>query len=131
MEDFAEKVMGSEKVEEQVYHPYVSFCIQKVSKDFGNAELSLQELARELHISSTYLGRLFKAQIGVFFNDYLLKVRMEMAIQLLLEQKYQAGEIAAKVGFSNQSYFNKMFRREYGVTPMKYRNQADRRRQDE
>ena len=74
--------------------------------------------------SAAYLGKLFKEQTGEFFNDYLLRIRIEEAKRLLLENRLRMGEIASAVGFSNQSYFNRMFRKSCGVSPAEYRRQC-------
>ena len=78
-------------------------------------------MAKQCHVSAAYLGKLFREQTGDFFNDYLLKVRLEAACQLLMEDRLRIGAIAAEVGFSSQSYFNKMFRKSYGIPPAEYR----------
>lgn len=102
-------------------HPYVERALKQIRHGYGDHSLSLQEMAKQCHVSAAYLGKLFREQTGDFFNDYLLKVRLEAACQLLMEDRLRIGAIAAEVGFSSQSYFNKMFRKSYGIPPAEYR----------
>jgi len=102
-------------------HPYVKFIVKEIHQKYSDKNLSLQEISKHCHVSAAYLGTLFKEQTGEFFNDYLLRVRLIQAEQLLLEGKLKIGTIAEEVGFSNQSYFNKIFRKNYGVSPAEYR----------
>jgi len=123
MEHFFSSVMNSRDNKDN-YHPHVMRALQEINRSYGDNNVSLQEIAKLCHVSSAYLGKLFKAQTGEFFNDYLLKVRLKAAEVLLYEGKLRIGAIAEQVGFSNQSYFNKMFRKDYGISPAEYRRQC-------
>lgn len=116
MGDGAEAVEGA--------YPQVNRALRRIGSGYGDNSLSLKGLAVEWHISAAYLGKLFKEQTGEFFNDYLLRIRIEEAKRLLLENRLRMGEIASAVGFSNQSYFNRMFRKSCGVSPAEYRRQC-------
>ena len=94
---------------------------------FDDRDLSLPGIATTLHISSSYLGKLFRTETGLFFNEYLLKVRLQMAVKKLCNSRMSVGEIAIAVGFSNQSYFNKKFRQIYRMTPAEYRRSYEDR----
>ena len=111
----------AEKVGDEWMHPYVNHMLQEIHQRYGDNSLSLQSMARECHVSAPYLGKLFREQTGEFFNDYLLNVRLKAAEALFVEAQVKMGEISEKVGFLNQSYFNKMFRRVYGISPTAYR----------
>lgn len=104
--------------------PQVNRALRKIGSDYGDGTLSLKGLAAQWHISAAYLGKLFKEQTGEYFNDYLLRIRIEEAKRLLLGSRLRMGEIASEVGFSNQSYFNKMFRKSCGISPAEYRRQC-------
>lgn len=108
----------------ECFHPHVKYALKEICSCYSNANLCLGQVAQDCHISAAYLGKIFREQTGEFFNDYLLKLRLKAAESLLLENKLRIGVIAEKVGFSNQSYFNKMFRRKYGISPAAYRNQC-------
>lgn len=110
--------------DDMYFHPYVNQALQKINNNYAQRDISLQNIAESCCVSAAYLGKLFKEQTGEFFNDYLLKVRLKAAERFLFEGKMKIGVIAENVGFSNQSYFNKIFRREYGISPAEYRRQC-------
>ncbi len=84
-------------------------------------KLTLQALARTLHVHASYLSKLFKKDVGMNFTDYLNAVRIEQSIRLLSTTDKTLLEIASAVGFEDQSYFTKIFRKVMGETPKKYR----------
>lgn len=102
-------------------HPCIIKALQEINNHYADCGLSLQEVAKKCNVSSGYLGKLFKNQIGVLFNEYLLDVRLKIAEIILLDGKVKMKDAALQTGFSNQSYFNKKFRKKYGVSPIEYR----------
>ena len=83
-------------------------------------KLTLEMLAAKYSFSPIYLGRLFRQTTGFSFNDYIRKVRISAACQQLKEGKYSINEICERVGFSDLSYFYKVFKQETGETPGQY-----------
>lgn len=96
------------------------FCIQYIDSHYFE-KISLEQLAEMVYLSPTYLSRIFKKEIGINFNDYLIGVRIEKSKQLLHRKNLRMIDIANSVGFEDQSYFTKTFRKVTGVTPLKYR----------
>ena len=88
-----------------------------------HSHISLEETAKHLKISASYLSRLFKQETGVFFGDYVNKLKIEEAASLLLYTEYNDAEISSLLGFSSQSYFIKIFKKQMGTTPKKYKKQ--------
>ena len=80
-------------------------------------DVSLTLLARMLHYNEKYLGRLFKAQAGISFAEYLNRARVEQARELLARTNLSVIDIAYRTGFRNVSYFNRIFKRYFGITP--------------
>ena len=72
-------------------------------------------------MNPVYLGHLFKRETGVFFNEYLARVRIVHASQLLRDPKLRIYDIATRVGFSSASYFVKSFKALTGMSPAKFR----------
>ncbi|HZG78909.1 MAG TPA: response regulator [Paenibacillus sp.] len=105
------------------YHLLIRRTLEQVNRNYG-AELSLKTLATSLGVSSAYLGQLFREETGKYFNDYLTEVRMKAASSLLLETELKINEIVTRVGIPNQSYFNRIFKKLYGVSPVEYRRQG-------
>ena len=72
-------------------------------------------------ISTAYLGKLFKKEIGSNFNDYLNTFRIRKAEKLLLSTNFKGKELAEKVGFSSYNYFYMVFKKITGQRPMDIR----------
>lgn len=84
--------------------------------------ISLDDVAQYLNINKSYLSSLFKKETGKTFTQYLNNIRIERSKELLLEDKNSVLDVALAVGFSNQNYYNIMFKRLTGLTPLEYRN---------
>lgn len=89
-------------------------------------KLTLEETARYVGFSPTYFSKVFKEEMGVTFNHYLGGLRVEESKMLLLSGERSVGDVCAAVGFEDQSYFIKVFRKYTGVTPGKFRKQQGR-----
>ena len=68
-------------------------------------------------------NRLFKQQMGMSFNEYLNEKRLEYGKERLRRSKDSVLEISANAGFRNVTYFNRMFKRRYGISPTQYRRE--------
>ena len=86
-------------------------------------ELSLDLLAQSLFISRSTLNRLFHGMMGMSMTDYVNRVRCSYAIRFL-EEGLSVHETAYRCGFSDQSYFIKVFKRLHGITPRRYRENS-------
>lgn len=84
--------------------------------------LTLSRLAQEAHLSESYFSTLFKKGCGYAFREYLSKVRVDRAKELLEKTNMGVTEISQAVGFDSQSYFSKVFHRRAGVSPSEYRD---------
>lgn len=82
--------------------------------------ISIDSIARQLHIDRRYLTRQFKASYGMPPQEYLMRLRLEKAA-LFLEQGYSVSDSACMAGFSDLPNFSRHFRRQYGVVPREYR----------
>jgi AraC-like DNA-binding protein/ligand-binding sensor protein len=84
-------------------------------------ELSLGEVAKAVNTSSFYFCKLFKKATGLNFTDYVSRVRVEKAKNLLLNPNVRISEVAYEVGFQSLTHFNRVFRRISGESPTEYR----------
>jgi len=84
--------------------------------------LSLSEVARALNVSTFYFCKLFKKATGINFTEYLSRVRIEKAKNLLLNPNLRVSEIAYEVGFQSLTHFNRVFLRIVGRSPTAYRD---------
>ena len=100
-------------------------AINYMKRNFGG-KLTLEDTARHVGFSPTYFSKIFKDEMGTTFNSYLGNLRVERSKILLLSADLSVGDICEAVGFEDQSYFIKVFRKYTGVTPGKYRKQQGR-----
>lgn len=89
--------------------------------------ITLDEIAAHVHLSRIYFHNLFLAATGRTPHRYLLERRIARARQLLMTTDRSLWQIALECGFSSQSYFNQVFRKELGCTPMQYRKEMSLR----
>jgi len=85
------------------------------------ADISLEHVAHEVGISSQYLSKIFKEEIGVNFIDYVTDKRISYAKKLLENKDKSIREIAIEIGYADSSYFSRIFKKIVGLTPKEYR----------
>ncbi|WP_217597582.1 response regulator [Cohnella sp. GbtcB17] len=83
-------------------------------------DILLQDIASHVHLSRTYFSELFKKETGMNWSEYLLRLRMEKAQEALRDRAWKVSELAAHVGYSNTSYFIKLFKSYAGVSPHEF-----------
>jgi len=106
---------GREKVVEQI-KDYVDTC-------YNSPDLSLGTLAERVGLTPAYLGKTFSTCTGMSFNDYLAKVRMGKSAEMLIETEETVQKISKAVGILNTSYFYSLFKKQYYMTPIQYREE--------
>ena len=84
--------------------------------------VDLDEIARAMHVSTFYFCKMFKKATGLTFTDYLGRVRVEKAKNLLLNPHLRVSEIAYTVGFQSLTHFNRIFRKITGEAPTAFRD---------
>jgi two-component system, response regulator YesN len=84
--------------------------------------LIIEDVANHLFISPSHLCRLFREELDTTINDYLTRVRVEKAVELMKKPELSVEQVSKAVGFKNQSCLAKVFRKYIGVTPLTYRN---------
>ena len=102
----------------------VSAVVQKVKRIIQNRyneDISLDMLAEEVGFAPAYLSYIFKKETGENIVKYITDYRMEQAKRLLDEGALKIVQIAKQCGYDNQSYFNRLFKNAYGITPKQYR----------
>jgi two-component system response regulator YesN len=81
-----------------------------------NETISLQEIAERLYMNASYLSRLFKQEMGESFTSYVTKRKMEKAREWLVQGE-KSTVVADRLGYNDDSYFTKVFRKYWGVSP--------------
>ncbi|MCM3766293.1 AraC family transcriptional regulator [Neobacillus niacini] len=84
-------------------------------------KISLEEVSSHLYLNPSYFSRLFKKEVGETFVEYVTKIKINRAKELLEQTTDSVGKICDRLGYDNQSYFIKIFKNYVGVTPIEYR----------
>jgi len=85
--------------------------------------LKRQQIAQAVGVSERYLSGIFKQEMGISPWEVLNRFRIQRAIELLKNTDKSITEIAMQVGFNDSSYFGRVFQKQVGVSPTKYRSQ--------
>ena len=96
-------------------------AVESYVEQYFYLDISLKELAEMYHYNEKYLGTLFKKQVGRSFHDYLNGRRLYRSRMLLEQSGESILSIASRVGFNNVTYFNRLFKEFYGVSPSQLR----------
>jgi AraC-like DNA-binding protein len=95
-----------------------------ISENFSDSEFSIDSLAQALGYSVGYVRQIFKEELGVPYNEYLIQMRIEEAKRLLKETDLSAKEIADRIGISDGRYFYTIFKNRIGLTAQEYRKKS-------
>jgi len=97
--------------------------IDFINTHFQNSELTLEVVSRETGVSQRRITNEIQHQFECNFKTYINRLRINESKRLLLDKEMNIGEIAFKVGFNNQSHFNRVFKAESQISPTEYREQ--------
>lgn len=84
-------------------------------------QITLEEVANHVFLNPSYFSKIFKNEMKCTFVAYVNKVRINASKSLLMNNTIPLSDISTLVGFDDQSYFTKVFKKEVGITPGKYR----------
>ncbi|MNJ43602.1 Bifunctional transcriptional activator/DNA repair enzyme AdaA [compost metagenome] len=96
--------------------------IRAYIEEHYHENISLKSIAAAFYMNPVYLGQLFRKTYGVYFNDFLLQLRIGEAKRLLRQTDLRIYEVADRVGFSNPDYFVTQFEKLEKLTPSEYRS---------
>ena len=100
------------------YSPHIRKCVAYINKNLSE-KITVNSLADYCGLSSDYLSHLFKEEMGMNLSTYITHQKLELA-QALLFEGYDNEKICYMLGFSSQSHFISLFKKEYGITPREY-----------
>jgi AraC-like DNA-binding protein len=112
--------------EDEAGNDQVNALVDRITRDYAQS-LSAAEMAAELGMSESRFSRFFRRATGNTFTDFVNRIRVNRAGQLLMETDRQVTHICYEVGFNNVANFNRRFLEIKGVTPSEFRREADRR----
>lgn len=101
---------------------YYTQIIEYINKNYFN-DISISNIAIEFCIDRTYIYKLFKKNVNVSPQQYLLHFRINKACELLKKSRLDITQISSAVGFNSPNYFSKQFTIKMGISPYKYRKQ--------
>ena len=101
---------------------YIHEAIHYIEQ-YYRTEIRVEQIATYCGLNRTYFSRLFKEVIGQTPQDYLANYRISKAIELMRNTNMSIGEIANMVGYPNQLYFSKVFRKIHGIPPRTFRQE--------
>lgn len=102
-------------------HQSIAEQIMKLISDRHHLPLTVEDIAKEVFLSPNYVRTIFKEKTGETILDYLTRVRMNHASELLKDRSLKVREIAHRVSYENVSYFCSVFQKHKGSTPNEYR----------
>lgn len=114
--EHAEAMARLQRQERSVIADMIDFIERHLQED-----LSLQQLAARFFLSREYVSRRFRQETGVTLSEYVERHRMEHATKLLANRSYKVADIAELVGYTDEKYFSKVFKKHTGLSPQQYR----------
>lgn len=104
------------------YQIYVDHALQYIRDNYST--IKVNDIADYIGINRSYLTSIFKKEVNVSPQEYLLQYRLKKAAQMLRNTNLSVQEIAESVGYENPLTFSKIFKQTYGLSPKNYRNQS-------
>lgn len=119
--DFCQRA-GETRIPEGI-SPDVYKCMTYI-RNHTNELVSVEDAAACVGRSASYMMKHFKSELGIHMGAYIMRCKLEEAKSLLTYSEKSLAEISSYLCFSSQSYFQNVFKKQYGITPMKYRQQT-------
>lgn len=107
------------KINKKIGKP-ISEAVSYIHENYAKP-VSQEEVAEKSNISTAYLSKLFKEELGIGFAEYLTQVRLEESEKLLAGTTLSIKEIAAAVGYPDEKYYSRLFKKNTGIKPTEYR----------
>ena len=115
------ETLSAEIADKSSHRSFVVLAQTYIDGHLGEPNLSLEEVATAAQISPGYLSRLLKHETGFSFVDYLTRVRINKAVQIMSNPAVKVYEVAEAVGYQSQHYFSRAFKKVFGRSPVEYR----------
>lgn len=118
--DFCERMSEVQIPEGLSNEVYQCMCY---IRNHTNTSFSITDVANEVHRSTSYISGRFQQELGINIGAYIRRCKLEEAKSLLIYSNKSLSEISSYLCFSSQSYFQNVFKKKYGMTPMRYRKE--------
>lgn len=110
-----------EKNNSHKYYKMIAMVENYIDNHYMEHDLSMDKVAKHVHMSTSYFSVIFKNEKGVSFTDYLIRTRIEKAKELMRHTDLKAYEISLKVGYDTAAYFSTAFKKVTGYSPSEYK----------
>ncbi len=100
----------------------VTTLLQYVDAHFTE-DISRELLSEQFYFAPDYITKIFRKETGMSFKNYIIEKRLDLARKLLIKTGDSVRDISLKVGYDNYSYFTRLFKKSFGITPVEYREQ--------
>ena len=122
---FAEEREESKRVSEEDVDSsqFYKDTVEYISENYAQ-KLTLETIAEHLGMSRSYFSKKFNTEIGCSLVDYLNEIRVNKACGYLEQGYFKTYEIAYKVGFADEKYFSRVFKKLKGISPREYKKQT-------
>ena len=125
---YTDRIFDRIKLTEDKEEYYDTNSLVSKAKDYIKnniyADISQEETANYLYICPSYLSRMFRKQTGENFLQYVTRVKMEKAIELLKDPQYKTYQVSERLGYKTPRYFARLFRNHTGMNPSEYRGKV-------
>ncbi|MFW2491105.1 response regulator transcription factor [Clostridium chromiireducens] len=101
--------------------PIVLLTMKHIEDSYYSNDLNINDIAEKLEVTSSYLSKLLKKETGLSFIDYLTNIRIKKAMYIMEDPTIKIYDVAELVGYSNQHYFCRAFKKVIGISPTDYK----------
>jgi len=103
------------------FSPMVLVAIKYIEENHYLNDLNINNISKKLEVTSSYLSKLLKKETGLSFIDYVTNIRIKKAMYIMEDPTVKIYDVAELVGYSNQHYFCRAFKKVVGISPTEYK----------
>ncbi len=107
--------------EKEIVDERLMTMLNRIQEDYQT--ITLGDLAKEMYLSEPYVSKYIREKSGMTFGDHVKKIRLRRAKTLLKNSSVRVEEIAGMIGYQNVEHFNRLFKKEFGITPVQMRKE--------
>jgi two-component system, response regulator YesN len=120
-DDYQSNLESIQHLKENKFYRKIEESMQYIQDHYSNSNLSVEVMAKVAGYTPNYFSKLFKEMTGINSGEYIRKVRIGKAKELLQREEYKVSEVAEMCGYVNVSHFYSAFKKDIGMTPSAYR----------
>lgn len=123
-DEYRKNLESIQQMKENKFYRKIEEAIQYIQKNYSDSRLSVEALAEVAGYTPNYFSKLFKEMTGINSGEYIRKIRIGKAKELLQNHEYKVSDVAEICGYINSSHFYSAFKKDVGMTPSAYREFA-------